>query len=276
MRGGSRERRQRSLRDQSVSKSSTMEYTLSLGKPEKKETAPYGQFTLIRPFVLTGPDRPNGFIVQRIDRTINVTVHKKQPKTLTTTEEVSSFTDRKVENAADSYYELFVVKDGVILDRDQFQSGQVLRYVPTGPDDNPRTSGTITITGTSVFHRAPPEVVAKAAEKIDQAEKVSTRRQTEFEALGETWNTFQGTPANGLPYLKKPKIEGKDLLAGAASNRLIHKTTVTWTQNGKKNSTMTDTTSVGGRRRTIRARAASKSYRKRRIGKATRRSRDRV
>ena len=275
MRGGSRERRRRSLRDQSVSKSSTMEYTLSLGKPETKKTAPYGQFTLIRPFVLTGPADANGFIVQRIDRTINVTVHKKQPKTLTTTEEVSSFTSGNVKNAADSYYELFVVKDGDILDRDQFQSGQVLRYVPGGPDDNPPTSGTITITGTSVFHLATPEVVAKAAEKIDQAEKVSTRRQTEFEALGETWNTFQGTPANGLPYLKKPKIEGKDLLAGAASNRLIHKTTVTW-KNDNNPSTMTDTTSVGGRRKTIRARAASKSYRKRRIGKATRRSRDRV
>ncbi len=274
MRGGSRVRQRRSPRGQSVSKSSTMEYTLSLGKPETKKTAPYGQFTLIRPFVLTGPAGANGFIVQRIDRTINVTVHKKQPETLTTTHEVSSFTSGNVENAADSYYELFVVRDGDILDRDQFQSGQVLRYVATGPDNNPPTSGTITITGTSVFHPASREAVDKAVEKMEKAEGVSTRSGTKFRVLEETWDTFQGTPANGLPFLTI-RPDAKDLLAGAASNRLIHKTTVTWTQDGKK-STMTDTTAMGGRRKTIRARAASKSYRKRRIGKATRRSRDRV
>jgi len=251
-----------------------MAYTLSLGNPDTKKTAPYGQFTLIRPFVLTGPDRPNGFIVQLIERSINVTVHVKTPKTLTTSKEVSSFTSGNVENAADSYYELFVVQDGQILDRDQFQSGQVLQYVPGGPDNNPPTSGTITIKGTSVFHPATPAEVAIAAAKINKADTVSTQSQTKFTALGETWDTFQGTPANGLPYLKQPT---KDLFAGAKSNRLIHTTTVTWTKDGKKNSVIADTTAVGGRRRrTIRARAASKSYRKRRIGRATRRSQGRA
>lgn len=250
-----------------------MAYTLSLGKPDIVETAPYGQFTLIRPFLINGPPRPNGFIVQLIERKINVTVHTPSPRVLTTTQAVSSFTSGNVGNAADSYYELFVVKDGEILDRDQFQSGQVLRYVATGPDDNPPTSGSIMIVGTSVFHPAPPDVVAAAAAKIEQAENVSTRSQTKFQALGKTWDTFQGTPANGLPYLNEA---GQALLTGAASNRLVHTTIVTWTKDGE-NSVIKDIATVGGRRRrTIRARAASKSYRKRRIGKATRRSRDRV
>lgn len=244
-----------------------------MGRAELSDIAPFGQFTLIRPFVVQGSPTPNGFIVQKIDRTAEVTVHYPGgDKTIKTTKDISSFTSGNVGHAADNYYELFVVQNGKVLDSDQFQSGQILEYVPGGPDDRVKTSGTITITGTSVFIPATKAEVDDAAAKIDQAEKVSTRSQTKFAALGETWDTFKGEAANGLPFLRTPT---QDLFAKSKSNTLVHKTVVTWTRDGR-NSVVRDSAAGGRRRRTIRARAASRSYRKRRTGTTRRHLRGRA
>lgn len=251
-------------------------HTLRAGPVETATVAPWGDFQLIRPFVLRGPPT-DGFIIQQINRKIDVLVDNAAKDRLTTTAQISSFTSRNVENAADSYYELFIVEGGVVLDRDQFQGGQVLRYVATGADDRIKTSGTIEITGTSVFV---PGDISEAKAAMHATERVATRRATRFTALGHTWDAFIGGPANGLPFLT---IDAKlPLEKMAVSNVLIRKCTITWTVDGR--TVMNEVTNpmspfptvrTGGRRST-RVRTASRLSRKRRTGRATRRSRRRA
>jgi hypothetical protein len=251
-----------------------------MGPVETADVDNWGQFTLIRPFVLertaAGEAREgiNGFIVQLIERETNVTVHEDKPRFLKTSEDISTFTGGNIQNASDSYYELFVVENGVVLDRDQFQSGPVLRYVGIYANDDPPTSGSITIAGTSVFVRSNPVKVAEVKTAMERAEAAgATRASTRFRALGEKWDTFAGTPANGLPYLDETVA---DLLALAASNVLKRRCTVKWTRDGKTAlEEITDPKSVLVRRRTggsIRGRTASKSSRTRGTGRAKSRS----
>jgi len=256
-------------------------YTLAIGPADTAEVGEWGQFTLIRPFVVEriaeGEAREgiNGFIVQLIERRAAVTVHDAKGKRyLKTSEEISTFTSGNVQNASDSYYELFVVENGVVLDRDQFQGGAVLRYVGIYADDNPPTSGEITIVGTSFFVRSNPAKVAEVKTAMERAEAAgATRSATKFRALGEKWDTFLGKPANGLPFLKESV---SDILELAASNVLKRTCTVKWDNKGK---TRLEEISVPPSARVYKAiggssrgRTASKSYRTRGTGRAKSRS----
>lgn len=251
-------------------------YTLTVGPAETAAANPWGDFQLIRPFVLKGP-KTSGFIVQLIERTATVIVHRAKPEELTTSEKISSFTSRNVQNAVGSYYEIFMVKDGKVLDRDQFQGGQILEYPRGSPDDRTKTEGTIRIIGTSVFI---PGDIAGVEAASEASERVATRSMTRVNLLGQTWDTFADTPANGLPFLSGAvALPLKDL---ARSNTLVRTCTVSWGVDGQ--TTLTETTvpkstpvkvvsATGGRRRSTRGRPASKSLRTRRTGRARRRSR---
>lgn len=250
-------------------------YTLTAGPKETAEVAPRGQFTLIRPFVLRGP-KTNGFIIQLIERQTTVAVHRAGGiQILRSSNEVSSFTSGNVLNASDNYYEIFLVENGRVLDRDQFQGGQVLRYVATGPDSDPPTSGEIIIRGTSVFVPAGIEDMKRA---MGAAEGVATRSMTRVKALGWSWDAFSGTPANGLPYLPGDAALSLDKLS--ASNTLVRVCRVKWTADGHTAlSESTDppspkvyVTTGGRRRKSSRGRTASKSYRTRGTGRAKSRS----
>lgn len=253
-------------------------YKLTVGLADTASVEDWGQFTLIRPFVVErvaeGEAREgiNGFIVQLIERKTKVTVYRKKPSVYKTSNEISTFTSGNVTGASDSYYEIFVVENGTVLDRDQFQSGQILRYVAGGPDSDPPTSGEIVVKGTSVFVRSNPAKVAEVKAAMERAEAAgATRSSTRFKALGEKWDTFIGTPANGLPYLEGTV---SDVLTLAASNVLTRVCVVKWDRRGK--TTLTETTDppsavvqVGG---STRGRTASTSYRKRGTGRARRHS----
>lgn len=258
-------------------------YSLTVGAAESLVVNPFGDFQLIRPFIVTreapgeARDGINGFIVQLIERTARVIAHRDGgDEELTTEGKISSFTSGKVRNAVGNYYELFIVEKGEVLDRDQFQGGQVLSYPIENPDDKIKTSGTITIKGTSVFVRSNPAKIAQAKAAMARSEAAgATRSSTRFRALGEAWDTFDGEPANGLPYLGS-KISG--VLELANSNRLVRTCTVTWSRDGKttleeitepRSARVYKRSAAGG---AIRGRSASKSYRKRGTGTARRRS----
>ena len=223
-------------------------YRLDVGAADSIEVNPWGDFQLIRPFVLTRlaegePDRGriDGFIVQHIKRTAIVQVHSDPPRTLTSSEDISGFTSRKVENAVGEYYEMFIVEDGDILDQDQFQGGAVLHYVGDVADDKPPTSGVIEITGTSVFVRSNPDKIAEAKAAMERSERAgATRNALRFNALGQTWSTFDGTPANGLPYYVEKEVSG--ILGLAKSNKLVRTCKVKWTRDGK--TTLTERTNL--------------------------------
>lgn len=266
-------------------------YRLSVGPPETLEVRRWGDFQLIRPFVIERiakgePDRGlNGFIVQRIVRTATVTVHEAKPRTLTTSDQIAEFTNQQIQNAVGNYYEMFAVNNGEIVDRDQFQGGGILRYVKEGreyvADDEPPTSGTITIVGTSVFVRSNPAKVGEAGRAMERAESgPATRLSTQFAALGKTWSTFTATAANGLPFLN---AEEEEQLFGdlANSNVLVRTCEVVWTRDGR--TTLVERTVprspdvrfplAGG---VIPGRFASRSSRRRRTGRTMRRSSHRV
>jgi hypothetical protein len=250
-------------------------YTLTMGPPETANVGRWGEFTLIRPFVVGG-EEANGFIVQRIERTATVTVHD-DGRVLKTSGEISSFTGGNVANTVDTYYELFVVENGEALDRDQFQSGAVLHYDEAGfADDDPPTSGTLKIVGTSVFVSAPAADIARAKDAMERAESAgATRASTRVKALGVDWDAFKETPANGLLYAKNAATA----LGLGESNQLKRTCAITWGEDGK--SRLVETTvpasdevnvaAAGGNRSTP-GRSASKSSRKRRTGRARRRS----
>jgi hypothetical protein len=273
----------------------TKPYRLSVGPPAAKEVGSWGDFQLIRPFAIERiaegePDRGlNGFIVQRIERTATVTVHSAPPRTLTTSDQIADFTNQQIQNAVGTYYELFAVNNGKILDRDQFQGGGILRYVKEGGEyvgeTDPNTSGTIKIVGRSVFVRSNRVKVDEAEEAMARAESgPATRLSTELSVLGKTWSTFTATAANGLPFLEAGEEE-QLFGALAASNVLTRTCIVTWGIDGQ--TTLTETTvpksapvkevsATGGRRRSTRGRPASKLLRTRRTGRARRRSRRRA
>lgn len=249
-------------------------YRLTVGPPETAAVGNWGEFTLIRPFVVEG-GAANGFIVQHIEREAAVIVHQASgTRTLKTSAEISDFTSGNVQNASGEYYELFVVENGNVLDRDQFQGGAALRYVSGFADDDPPTSGKITIRGKSVFVPSTPDKVTEVKIAMGRAEAAgATRLSTRFSALGETWSTFVGTPANGLPFLETATV---DLFALAASNTLNRLCIVKWDRTGKTTLEETsDPVSPPIRRRSggsIHGRTASRSTRRRRTGRARRRS----
>jgi hypothetical protein len=276
----------------------TKPYRLSVGPPDALEVRSWGDFQLIRPFVIERivPGEPegglNGFIVQRIERTATVTVHSAPPRTLTTSDQIADFTNQQIQNAVGTYYEMFAVNNGKILDRDQFQGGGILRYVKEGGEyvgeTNPNTSGTIKIVGKSVFVRSSSDSVRKAEKAMARAESgPATRLSTQLSVLGKTWSTFTATAANGLPFLEAGEEE-QLFGALAASNVLTRTCTVTW--GGEEGKTtlreITDPESepVTGSTRPIskkkggstRGRPASKLLRTRRTGRARRRSRRRA
>lgn len=245
----------------------------------------WGEFEVRKTYQVANPDGSpaNGYIIQQVVKRTSVTMNGT---TYTTSTDISTLTSGNVLNASDTYYELFPILNGTTCrgpgrkDRancidDQFQNGGIGRYTfesdtPGGEktwalDDDPPTSGTIQMVGRNVFVPTTP-ADADALYATIQANRGGT-----LTLNGVVWNLSPRTPANGLPFtasfpLFSSLIRGKPIA--------VHTVTVTWTPDGRTNVTSVQSMSVGGkRRRTIRGRVASRSYRKRRTGTSRRRSR---
>lgn len=238
------------------------------------ETDNWGDFQLRKTYRVSKNNQTAGvfgYVVQKIEKQTSVTV---EGKTLTRSTEIQEFTTGQVLHATHNYYEVFPIIQGIPCDGqpkadrrncvdDQFQNGAMLRYVPRktrkgvvyDADDEPPTQGTITMVGTNVFF---PTDEATARNIYSG---IQTPKSQSINIDGTEWSLSTETPANGLPY--RDEFE---LPAGA---KMIHTVKVSWDIQGN---TQVDSSvsQVGG---SSRGRAASKSYRKRRTGRATRRSR---
>jgi hypothetical protein len=259
-------------------------------KLEKPVPVKWGEFEVRKTYSVANPDKTpaHGYIIQKVVKQTNVETQDK--KRYTTTTEITELTSGNVANASDTYYEIFPIINGTTCrtdeaaaDRsncidDQFQNGAIARYTfesdepgepPTwGVDDDPPTSGTINMVGTNVF------IPLKKEEAEALYDRIDANKGGSVEYNGVTWNLSKRTPANTLPFtasfpLFSSVVKGKSVA--------VHTVKVKWGYDGTTTvSSNVQQRRMGGRRKTIRARAASKSYRKRRIGKATQRSRDRV
>lgn len=252
----------------------------------------WGDFQLRKSYKVTtdtgNPIGVFGYIVQSIDKRTTVTVGD-QPTPLTTSAEISKFTSQQVNNASDSYFELFPILNGIScegdpdLDRgncvdDQFQNGAILQYekvvqkrrgkeplIEYYADDEPPTSGTITMKGISVFVPT-SEAVARSLYAQIQSGTGGVWKASETDP---EWDLSPATPANGLPFRKSFQMP--------AGPKVVHSVLVKWDASTGGTTTVTSTVEQqAGRRRLTRGRAASKSYRKQRTGTSTRRLRGRV
>jgi hypothetical protein len=239
----------------------------------------WGEFGVKKTYKVSSEETPaNGYIIQEVKKD---TTAISEGKVVNTNYGISDLTSGNVMFAKGTYYEVFPIVKGttcyneVCID-DEFQNGAILRYTyedkEWGADDEPPTTGTIVMEGRNVF------VPTSEEHAIALHTKIQEDKGGSIDLGGVRWNLSSRTPANGLPFARATSfplfdsfIKGKPVV--------LHKVTVTWDSRGVTRVQSTVTPLVGGRkkhRKTIRARAASKSYRKRRIGKATRRSRDRV
>lgn len=244
------------------------------------QTDKWGEFEVRKTYNVS-PPTAFGYVVQRVSKQTTLIVHHpdKAPETLTTSSQISEFTSNQVNNASDTYYELFPILNGTTcdgepeLDRsncidDQFQNGAMLRYeavtrnrrgktplVEYYADDEPATSGTIEMIGTNVFVPT-SEAVARDLYTRIQSGAGGTWKASPTDV---EWDLSPSTPANGLPYRSSFQMP--------TGPNVIHNVKVRWDQTG------TTTISQHAGRRLTRARAASRLYRTRRTGRATRRSR---
>jgi hypothetical protein len=237
------------------------------------ETDNWGDFQLRKTFRVTKNNETTGvfgYVVQKIEKTTRVDV---EGKTLTRTTEIQEFTSSQVLYATHNYYEVFPILNGNPCDGepqedrgncidDQFQNGPLLRYLPRKTrrgviyeaDDEPPTEGSIRMVGTNVFIPT-DEATARSIYTAIQTGQTSIRLQD------TEWTLSPETPANGLPY--------RDEFTLPKGPKTIHNVTVTWNNQGNTQITSKLIQLAGS----IRGRAASKSYRKRRTGRATRRLR---
>jgi hypothetical protein len=271
---------------QSVSKRKIM-ITIKLGRPVPVK---WGEFEVRKTYLVKNEDGTgaNGYIIQKVAKTTRA--ETRDGKTYTSTTDISDLTRGNVLNASDTYYEIFPIINGTTCrnfppaaDRsncidDQFQNGGITRYTfesdeegapkTWGVDDDPATSGSVDMVGTNVF------VPLSKEEAESLYDKIEANKGGSVVYNGITWNLSKRTPANGLPFtasfpLFSSLMKGKRVV--------IHRVNVSWDFTGRTNVTSGVEEKTGGRRRrTIRARAASRSYRKRRTGKATRRSQGRA
>jgi hypothetical protein len=259
-------------------------------KLEKPRSGNWGEFEVRKTYSVVNSDKTpaHGYIIQKVAK--KTEVKTEDGKKYTTTTEITELTSGNVANASDTYYEIFPIINGTTCrtdeaaaDRsncidDQFQNGAIARYTfesdvpgepPTwGVDDDPPTSGKIKMVGVNVF------IPLKQEEAEALYDTIDANKGGSVEYNGVTWNLSKRTPANTLPFtasfpLFSSVVKGRSIA--------IHTVNVKWGYDGITTvSSKVQQQSAGRRRKTIRARAASKSYRKRRIGRATRRSRDRV
>jgi hypothetical protein len=210
---------------------------------------PWGGFVVQKSFS-PPPGELSGVIVQTVTKTTRVTVHETPPRVLTTSREIAEFTSNQVQYATHTYSELFPVVNGEVVERDNFQNGAVLRYEKEKrkwyADDEPPTSGTITMVGTLGFVRLAPSE-AKALQAMTDAQAGT------WPGLNAVWSFAPTTPANGLGYTEsRPEFPAQ----------VRHTVTVTWEKDGSPSTVNSTVTEVrGGRRRqTRRARKSRRRY----------------
>ena len=128
------------------------------------ESKASGFFCYIRDFTmrdqgykdLSGDISVNGYIIQKITKSVNVRVpdaKKGKPNVLTTTSDVMDYTGNFVNSMSDSYVEAFVVLGGQVLDGDMFSNASILRYNSRGKikEKAPNTEGEIEQIGEYFF-----------------------------------------------------------------------------------------------------------------------------
>jgi hypothetical protein len=192
---------------------------------EETVVEPWGGFVVQKSFTFpkdASGGGPTGVVVQTVEKKTSVTVHQTPDRVLTTSKDIAAFTSNNVKYATHTYSELFPILNGVSRDADNFQNGAVLRYVKDKgkwyADDEPPTSGTITMTGTIGF--VPLDVsMATAIQTM-----TDTQKGTLSDFLGATWSFAQKTPANGLGYTETTPV---------FRPAFTHTVKVTWDKDGK-------------------------------------------
>lgn len=203
-----------------------------------------GDFRVTKHFVVTDlknlRERPNGWIVQYIIKKTEVTHNcgnkwdkttketklssmcerSATEKTLTTSEDIETFTSGNVKYMTHDYLELFEIKDGNSTYNDAFQNGAVTKYIWEEDESTKKfnwspiiedeihgfyTKGVIRMIGTSIF--------------IPSTTNVKERFK---------WNTKKTTPANGLPYLPATPGNVREIFALRQSEPLVHDIRITW------------------------------------------------
>lgn len=203
-----------------------------------------GDFRVTKHFTVTNvadrKDKPNGYVVQFVKKTTEVThkcgakwntTTKEQsecddgaPETqLSTSEEIEALTAGNVKYMTHSYLELFVIKGGESTSDDAFQNGAVAKYEwvlvdedkpdglkhwePIIEDDDEKffTKGRIVMQGTSIF--------------INKASNIRS---------AYPWTRSKRTPANGLLYLEATDEILENIWAKRLSEPLVHRLIIEW------------------------------------------------
>jgi hypothetical protein len=170
----------------------------------------------------------NGYILQEVRKhTVAYVLCKNGLKKIN---DIAKFTDGNVKYMNDSYYELFPVLDGKACSGDNFQNGEILRYVidnntkKPGGDNNPPTRGTIKQTGKICFIPAP--YMSVISTQLKMRKNIRTVKDTYITIFGIDWNINRLLPANGLPYSTSDAVI--DLYNKSKSNTINHIVTVEW------------------------------------------------
>lgn len=156
----------------------------------------------------------NGIIVQYIQKTTAVDIYDENGggilKTLSTSQEISRYTDGNVKYMNDSYLEYFDVKNGESIDGDQFGNGPICKYDNSDPivdDELDMGHGKIIQNGYAVFIPTP----------------ISNQIKKKF-----AWNNDPNLPANGLFSLAFEPQTWDYLLNLGQSRVYIHNVIYEW------------------------------------------------
>jgi hypothetical protein len=192
-----------------------------------------GDFVVHKKFKVTSKYSKSiyGYVIQKIEKTTDV-----QDNTNRKITNIEAFTSDQVKYMNDSYYELFIIENGISIDGDNFQNGALLEYEYDSSekkwyalDDTP-TKGNIIQKGTSWFISDTEENVRRKKEEYE----ASVERR-DISILGTEWLIDPNTPANGLPIL--PPISLVKMLEDypKESNILEHTVTIEWNCCEKEN-----------------------------------------
>ena len=181
-----------------------------------------GEFRSTIDFTVSGTSHVSGLLVQLVDKKVCVDVFDEDGKglikKLSTTDEISAFTNDNVLFSNGKYIEYFDVRNGCVYDPsssepcgDQFGNGPVVRYDKIGPivdDEKDLGRGILQQTGSMFF--------------VD-TDNADVLRAEYYWRLND-----MHSPANGLPFVPFNKYTWKRLLSLASSPIYEHVVKCEW------------------------------------------------
>jgi len=235
---------------------------------EEDKIPKYGAFRVSKAFrvVDRATDRRegvNGIVIQEVIKNTDVTLVEcpeegKETRQQYTEENategtaiINALTHNNVKFMWTRYFEIFIIKDGLSVDDDSFESGSMCTYEKSGrawvpstedaypPEDFPYTFsfGTIGMRGKSVFFPLdalpPTRTKADMSRKDDELLKLLPPMLKNLKVEGVGWSTHKSLPANGLPYLAWSEDMASHLFLIASSDPFEHIVNATWTLPGE-------------------------------------------